>query len=136
VAAGTGELYLLSLWAVPDPLGTAGLDILLGRARAAAVAAGSNCAALLADRLGAAGVPPTDDARYGEPLRVGLQELYRVGPGFPRLVPASFGGGPPAGVVDVAYSVDTSACRRPGRPRLRRGHRTRRSGRHRRPALR
>jgi hypothetical protein len=108
---GSGGLYLLSLRAVPDPLGTAGLDTLLGRARAAAVAAGSTCAALLDDRLRAAGVVPADAGRYGEPLRIGPQELYRVGPGFPRLVPASFPGGPPAGVVDVAYSVDTSACR-------------------------
>src|SRR5664280_45714 len=73
--------------------------------------AGANCAALLDDRLRAVGVTPADDGRYTEPLRVELQELYRVGSGFPRLVPATFPGGLPAGVVDVAYSVDTSACR-------------------------
>ena len=108
---GAGELYLLSLRAVPDPLGTAGLDTLLGRARAAATTVGATCAALLDDRLRAVGVTPADDGRYTEPLRVEMQELYRVGSGFPRLVPATFPGGLPAGVVDVAYSVDTSACR-------------------------
>jgi len=43
--------------------------------------------------------------------RAPVPEPYRVGSGFARLVPATFPGGLPVGVVDVAYSVDTSACR-------------------------
>lgn len=108
---GTGELYLLSLRAVPDPLGSDDLDTLLTRSRTAAAAAGAACIALLEDRLLAVGVKPGDAGRYTEPLRIAQQELYRVAPDFPRLVPASFPGGLPGGVVDVAYSVDTSACR-------------------------
>jgi Putative PD-(D/E)XK family member, (DUF4420) len=107
---GTGTLYLLSLRAVPDPLGTESLDALLTRARNAAAAVGATCAALLDGRLRALGVTHADEGRYTEPLRVALQELYQVGPEFPRLVPASFPTGLPAGVVDVAYSLDTSAC--------------------------
>jgi len=42
--------------------------------------------------------------------RAPVPEPYRVGSGFARLVPATFPGGLPAGVVDVAYSVDTSAA--------------------------
>ncbi len=108
---GAGTLYLLSLRTVPDPLGTASLDALLARARAAATETGATCAALLDQRLRAVGITPADEGRYTETLRVSQQELYRVGPGFPRLVPANFPAGIPAGVVDVAYSLDTSACR-------------------------
>lgn len=108
---GTGSLYLLSLRAVPDPLGTESLDRLLTRVRATAATVGATCAALLDDRLLAVGVSPADEGRYTEPLRIAQQELYRVGPGFPKLIPASFPTGIPAGIVDVAYSLDTSACR-------------------------
>lgn len=107
---GAGQLYLLSLRAVPDPLGSDDLDTLLLRSRAAAAAAGPTCTALLDDRLRAVGVTPADDGRYTEPLRVAQQELYQVTPDFPRLVVSSFPRGLPAGVVDVAYSLDTSAC--------------------------
>jgi len=108
---GAGELYLLSLRAVPDPLGSASLDALITRTRDAAVAVGATCAALLDERLRAVGVAPSDRGRYSEPLRIAQQELYLTGPDFPRLVPDSFPAGLPAGVIDVNYSLDTSACR-------------------------
>jgi hypothetical protein len=108
---GVGQLYLLSLRAVPDPLGSDDLDTLLHRSRAAAAAAGTTCSALLDDRLRAVGVTPADDGRYVEPLRVSQQELYRVESDFPRLVASSFPHGLPAGVIDVAYSLDISACK-------------------------
>ncbi len=76
----------------------------------AAAAAGATGTALLDDRLRVVGVTQADAGRYIEPLRIAQQELYRVGPGFPRLVGASLPHGLPAGVVDVAYSLDTSAC--------------------------
>lgn len=51
---GTGSLYLLSLRAVHDPLGTESLDRLLTRVRATAATVGATCAAL-DDRRGRAG---------------------------------------------------------------------------------
>lgn len=108
---GGGQLYLLSLRAVADPLGPDSLDTLLRRARTMAAAEGHTCAAVLDDRLRALGVTAADEGRYIEPLRVAQQELYRVAADFPRLVPSSFPAGLPAGVVDVTYSLDTSACR-------------------------
>lgn len=107
---GQGQLYLLSLRAVADPLGAHSLDTLTRRARRAATAAGATCAALLDDRLRAAGITPSDEGRYTDPLSVAQQELYRVEDNFPRLTSASFPSGLPAGVVDVTYSLDTSAC--------------------------
>lgn len=107
--AGTGQLHLLSIRAVPDPLGETTLDGLLRRVRDAAAVTGPTCAALLDERLRAVGVTPDDTGRYTETLRITQQELYLVGPGFPRLTAASLPGGPPAGVVDVTYSLDTSA---------------------------
>jgi hypothetical protein len=107
---GAGQLYVLSLRAVPDPLGGASLDNLLRRTRAAASAVGGTCTALLEARLSALDVTGADDGRYTEPLRISQQELYRVDTDFPRLIPSSFPTGLPGGVVDVAYSLDTSAC--------------------------
>lgn len=107
---GEGVLYLLSIRAVSDPLGGDSLDALIQRARDAAAAAGPTCSALLEDRLRQLKLTPEDSGRYTEPMRVVLHELYLVGEGFPRLVPASFPAGLPAGVVNVAYSLDTSAC--------------------------
>ena len=108
---GAGQLYILSLRAVPDPLGEASLDNLVRRVRAAAGGVGVTCTALLEDRLGAVGVTAADDGRYTERLRIAQQELYRVDDDFPRLTPSSFPTGLPGGVVDVAYSLDMSACR-------------------------
>ena len=107
---GAGELYLLSLRAVPDLLGTESLDALITRVRTAAADAGATCSALLEDRLGALGVTAANQGRYDDRLRITQQELYRVGQDFPRLIPGSFPQGLPSGVVDVAYSLDTSAC--------------------------
>lgn len=109
-APGTGLLYVLSLRAIADPLGQASLDNLLLRARVAAATVSATCTALLEHRLAALGVTPADDGRYTQPLRIAQQELYRVDPNFPRLIPNSFPNGLPGGVVDVAYSLDTSAC--------------------------
>lgn len=108
---GTGELQLLSLRAVSDPLGPDSLDALLERARGAAESSGAACSALLDQRLRAVGVTLQDAGRYAEPLRVVQQELFRVSNGFPRLTSSTFGSGLPAGVSDVTYSLDTSACR-------------------------
>ncbi len=107
---GAGQLYLLSLRAVPDPLGEASLDDLLHRVRVAAASVGPTCTALLQDRLSAIGVTPADEGRYRERLRIAQQELFLIDGAFPRLIPDSFPDGLPGGVVDVAYSLDTSAC--------------------------
>lgn len=107
---GTGTLYLLSVRAAHDPSGTQSLDALITRARDAASLAGTTCAAALDDRLRAVGVTPAERGRYTDPLRIALAELYRVGPGFPRLTTASFPAGVPSGVVDIRYNLDMTAC--------------------------
>lgn len=107
---GGGQLYLLSLRAVADPSGTDSLDSLLSRARDVAVRTGPSCASLLDDRLNTLGIPPEETGRYTEPLRIAGQELYRVAADFPRLTAKTFPEGLPDGVVDVTYSLDTSAC--------------------------
>ncbi len=104
------SLYLLSVRAVSDASGTDSLDALIDRARTAAAATGTACTALLADRLAALDVLPTDAGRYSEPLRIFGAELYEVRNGFPRLVPSAFPQGLPVGVSDVAYHLDMSAC--------------------------
>ena len=51
-----------------------------------------------------------DDGGAGAETPALAEELYRVGPGFPRLTRASVSDGVPAGVGDITYSVDLAAC--------------------------
>jgi hypothetical protein len=104
------RLYLLSVRAIADASGQDSLDALLERARAAASAAGPTCATLLDDRLRALDLTQADVGAYSDPLRVAQAELFEVTADFPRLVPGSFPNGLPAGVTDLAYSLDLSAC--------------------------
>lgn len=108
---GDGRLYLLSLRAAGDPSGPDSLDALLARARDAAARTGLSCTSLLDDRLDTIGIPPGETGRYTDPLKITQQELYRIDAGFPRLTAGTFADGLPGGVVDVTYSLDTSACR-------------------------
>lgn len=105
-------LYLLSQRLVADPAGELSLDRMIRRARMAAAATDRICETLLDDRLRARGVTRADDGRYSDPLRLADRALYKIDENFPRLVPATFPTGLPAGIIDVTYALDTSACSR------------------------
>lgn len=107
---GEGELYLLSLRMVADPLGRYSLDGLIARAREEAERLGGNLPEDIDSRLGAYGWSPSDSGRYSDRLRVVSQHLYRVDDHFPRLVADSFAEVLPDGVQDVTYTLDTTAC--------------------------
>lgn len=107
---GEGELYLLSLRMVADPLGPYSLDDLIDTVRKAARILGDAAVDDLDDRLGAAGWTPADRGRYDERIRVGTQQLFHVEGDFPRLVAGTFPDGLPDGVDDVTYTLDTNAC--------------------------
>jgi len=106
----TGELYLLSLRTVADPLGGHSLDSLVRRARTEAARIGQEVVAQVDDRLAAYGWSPAEEGRYAEPSRVADQALFHVADDFPRLTPRSFPEGLPSGVHDISYMLDTSAC--------------------------
>ncbi|HVT64529.1 MAG TPA: PD-(D/E)XK motif protein [Mycobacteriales bacterium] len=108
---GEGQLYLLSLRIVADPLGHYSLDAFIERARNAASDSGGNLPDEMDSRLAAYGWTPKDAGLYSDRLRVVTQHLYRVDEAFPRLTPRSFAGAIPDGVQDLSYTLDTSACR-------------------------
>ena len=109
---GSGRLHLLSLRAVADPLGEHSLDLLIDEALTITRDMGPAAAGALDDRLTAAGWSDSDAGRYSETLRVTTQELFLVDDDFPRLTIRSFPDGLPAGISDISYTLDTSACRR------------------------
>jgi hypothetical protein len=109
---GKGVLYLLSLRAVADPLGEHTLDGLIHQAQTIARGIAPAAAGALDDRLTAAGWAAQDTGRYAERVRVTTQELFLVDETFPRLTSLDFPSGLPAGVGDVSYALDISACRR------------------------
>lgn len=105
----TGTLHLFSLRVTPDPIGGHSLAKSVDRLR---TQLGEDPDALRAldERLGLAGYTPAAGEMYDQPMRVTAEELFEVGGGFPRLTPASFPDGPPAGVDGIAYTLDLAAC--------------------------
>ena len=108
---GAGTLYLLSIRAIPDPLGEHTLDDLIRQAQAVAQEIGPAAAGALDDRLTAGGFAVHDVGRYSDRVRVTTQDLFRVDETFPRLTPVDFPAGLPPGVGDISYALDTNACR-------------------------
>jgi hypothetical protein len=108
---GEGQLYLLSMRVVADPLGEHSLDRMVEKARSSARAVSSDLAEDLDERLLAYGWIVTDVGRYDRRLRLAGEQLYCVEGDFPRLLTSSFAdGAPPAGVQDITYTLDTGAC--------------------------
>jgi Putative PD-(D/E)XK family member, (DUF4420) len=108
-APDEGELYLLSIRLTPDPLATVSLRSSIERLRSL-LAPDQDAVLALNDRLATAGVSPVDMERYDQRFRVVAEELYRVGPDFPRLTVDSFAGGLPVGIESVSYSLNLTAC--------------------------
>jgi hypothetical protein len=104
-----GQLSLLSLRFIADPLGQVSLDNLTEQARRR-VAAQDPIAYELDQRLAGAGWTPADLGRYGTTWRLARQALYEVRSDFPRLTQDSFPSGIPSGIVDVGYTLDLSVC--------------------------
>ena len=105
-----GQLYLFSLQTREDALAANTVHSLV-----AGISAGfeSDLEALAAfnEKLAARGYTPADDKSPARKFRVIAERLYRVDQGFPRLTRSTFTpAGLPAGVVDLSYGIDLSAC--------------------------
>lgn len=106
--AETGELFLFSLRVARDALGSNTLTRLVNLATAS-LSADPAARSDLLGKLGRRGyTPAAETARV--PLRVVVEELYRVADSFPRLTKASFANGLPAAVTKVSYQLDMNAC--------------------------
>jgi hypothetical protein len=103
-----GELLLFSLRVREEAGATNSLQALVQRCQAA-VNCDPDSASTLDSRLARAGYSPAHAAEYERRrLRVVEESLYRVGPGFPRIVRAAFASGVPAGVEHIGYEINLS----------------------------
>lgn len=108
-APATGDLYLFSLKVALDSLAAGSLKTSIERIREKLEQLPDALAAF-EDRLAVAGVAPGDMERYDQRLRVTEERLYRVDAAFPKLTADSFDPDLPAGVEDVTYTLNLSAC--------------------------
>lgn len=105
----TGDLYLFSMRVVRDRLAANTLATLVRR-----------CSEQLAgypvardsflSKVSRLGYNPVDQTLRESSYRVVEELLFTVSDGFPRLTIETFTSGLPAGVVDVSYKIDLSAC--------------------------
>lgn len=105
----TGDLYLFSIQAIPEPSAANTLTAVVGRVRSR-LSARPELLDLLDRRLALAGWSPTVADERRTAYRVAAERLYTVSEGFPRLTRESFAGGVPPGIDDVSYTVDLAVC--------------------------
>lgn len=105
----SGQLYLFSLRATPDPIGAHTLNRSIDRIQNA-LSASPELVQKFDERLGLLGYSPAHQQHYDTSLRVTAEELYTVAEGFPRLTQESFSDGIPPGIDNVAYTLNLAAC--------------------------
>ena len=110
-APESGNLYLYSLRVARDRLATNTLALLASRCSDQLQDA-SDARDEFLRKLSRRGYSPADNSVRETRYRIRDEQIYEVSDEFPRLEPASFVGGLPAGVVDVTYKIDLTACER------------------------
>lgn len=104
-----GELFLFSLRVVRDELAHNTLPGIVDRVTEE-LRGNAQVKDELAWKLVQRGYSPAFRSRHETPYRILGENLYRVGPGFPRLTNDSFVGGLQAGIADVSYLIDMATC--------------------------
>jgi hypothetical protein len=104
-----GGLYLFSLHVVRDALAHNTLPDIVDRVTEG-LRDDAQAKADFARSLSQRGYSPAFRHHHETPYRVLGEQMYSVGPGFPRLTASSFTGGLPPGVGDVSYMLDMAAC--------------------------
>jgi hypothetical protein len=104
-----GELYLFSLRVVRDELAHNTLPNIVDRI-IEGLRGNPQAKDGLARKLGQRGYSPAFRRRHETPYRILAENMYRVGPGFPRLTTDSFVYGLPPGIADVSYLIDMATC--------------------------
>jgi len=104
-----GDLYLFSLRVVRDELAHNTLPNIVDRITDG-LRGNAPAKDELARKLGQRGYSPAFRRRHDTPYRILGENMYRVGPGFPRLTSESFIGGPQPGIADVSYLIDMATC--------------------------
>lgn len=104
-----GELFLFSLRVVRDELAHNTLPDIVDRVTEG-LRGNAQAKDDLARKLGQQGYSPAFRRRHETPYRILGENMYRVGPGFPRLTTNSFAGGLQPGIADVSYVIDMATC--------------------------
>ncbi|MHB8450572.1 MAG: PD-(D/E)XK motif protein [Mycobacteriales bacterium] len=104
-----GDLYLFSLRVVRDELAHNTLPDIVDRVTEG-LRGDAQSKEDLARKLVQRGYSPAFRRHHETPYRVLDEQMYRVGPGFPRLTASSFTGGLPSGVGAISYMLDMAAC--------------------------
>jgi hypothetical protein len=104
-----GELFLFSLRVVRDELARNTLPDVVDRITEG-LRGNAPAKDELARKLGQRGYSPAFRRQHETPYRILGEQMYRVGPGFPRLTNESFVGGVQPGIVDVSYLIDMATC--------------------------
>lgn len=107
----SGNLYLFSLRVTRDRLATNTLAPLASRCSEQLQGA-SDARHEFLRKLSRRGYSPADSSVRETGYRILDEQIYEVSDRFPRLEPASFVRGLPAGVVNVSYKIDLTACER------------------------
>lgn len=105
----SGALYLFSLHVTDDALASNTLPSLV-QLIGNLLVHDENSLLQFSKRLADAGYSPAHAGYYERPLRILGEELYEVGPGFPRLTVSSFVGALPDGIQDISYTLAMAAC--------------------------
>lgn len=104
-----GDLYLFSLRIVRDELARNTLPNLVDHITEG-LRGNTQAKDDLARKLGQRGYSPAFRHRHETPYRILEEDIYHVGPGFPRLTVNSFVGGLQPGITDVSYMIDMASC--------------------------
>lgn len=105
----TGTLHLFSLQVIRDANATNSLPHLISRMRTR-LSDRPDLLGTFDQKLAQAGWSPQSAERLLQTYRVVAEELYFVDEDFPKLTRKSFPEGIPAGVDDVSYTLNLSAC--------------------------
>jgi len=104
-----GELFLFSLRVVRDELAHNTLPDIVDRVTEG-LRGNAPAKDELARKLGQRGYSPAFRRCHETPYRILGENMYRVGPDFPRLTTDSFVGGLQPGIADVSYVLDMATC--------------------------
>ena len=105
----SGELYLFSVQAIPEPSAGNTLTSVVGRVRSR-LESEPGLLDSLDRRLALAGWSPTLNSQQQTRYRVAAERLYVISDEFPRLTRSSFVVGPPPGIDNVSYTLDLAVC--------------------------
>jgi hypothetical protein len=104
-----GSLMLFSLHLADDALAKNTLPVLISQIENELVT-DADATRIFSEKLATLGYNPAEANRYSQSFRIVSEQLFRVGPGFPRLTRDALGSAVPAGIEGISYCLSIAAC--------------------------